>query len=87
MFFEWCIWSEEHQEKRNDYIIGTVYVAYYGLSVVMANVASGIAGGMDSIRICWDIKGILCMVPAAAILSFVEVTSVRLVNVIHCYCV
>ena len=77
MFFEWCIWSEEHKEKRSEYIIGTVYLAYYGLSVVTANVTSVVAGGgLGSIRSCWDFKGICCMVPAAAILSFVEVTDI-----------
>lgn len=73
MVFEWCIWSQEHQAKRKDYIVGTVYVAYYSVSVMAGNILSLALYGKKGLKDCWNPKGQLLMIPAAAILAFVEV--------------
>lgn len=73
LFFEWCLWSEEHQAKRKNYIVGTLYVAYYALSVTAGNIVTLIVFGTSAWKECWNPKWHLFMIPAAAILAFVEV--------------
>lgn len=73
LLYELALWSPEHQEKRSDYIIGTVYVAYYALSVIAGNIISVIGYGPSALKDCWNPKMHLLVIPSATILTFVEV--------------
>lgn len=72
LLYEAALWNPETRKKEALFVPGTLYVAYYLLSLTMGHITSSMLYGVEGLKRCWDRRALLSMVPAVAFLAVVE---------------